>query len=129
MQQLQRSQRSQLFQRSCGNQSTGIATIVKIAAIVRVLRSQRSQRFYGNQSSAIVTIVNYHMETEGGLYFGKGSEKFHYVFTFRFRNYFFGANVPPEIISFDALVEMEIFPKINFIKQGKLLSIIPQKKF
>ena len=125
MQQLQRLQRSQ---RSYGNQSTGIATIVKIA---EVLRSQRSQRFYGNQSSAIVTIaviltivtiVNDHMETESGLYFGKGTEKFHYVFTFRFRNYFLGANVPPEIISLDALVEMEI----NFIKQGKLLSMIPQ---
>ena len=93
-----------------------VATIVKIAEIVRVLRSQRSQRFYGNQSSAIVTIavtltivtiVNDHMETESGLYFGKGTEKFHYVFTFKFRNYFLGANVPPEIISFDALVEME----------------------
>ena len=124
MQQLQRLQRSQ---RSYGNQSTGIATIVKIA---EVLRSQLSQQFYGNQSSAIVTIamiltivtivtiVNDHMETESGLYFGKGTEKFHYVFTFRFRNYFLGANVPPEIISLDALVEMEIFAKINFIKQG-----------
>ena len=124
MQQLQRSQRSQ---RSYGNQSTGIATIVKIA---EVLRSQRSQRFYGNQSSAIVTIaviltivtivtiVNDHMETESGLYFGKGTEKFHYVFTFRFRSYFLGANVPPEIITLDALVEMKIFAKINFIKQG-----------
>ena len=129
MQQLQRLQRSQ---RSYGNQSTGIATIVKIA---EVLRSQRSQRFYGNQSSAIVTIaviltivtiVNDHMETESGLYFGKGTEKFHYVFTFRFRNYFLGANVPPEIISLDALLEMEIFAKINFIKQVKLLSMIPQ---
>ena len=134
MQQLQRLQRSQ---RSYGNQSTGIATIVKIAEIVRALRSQRSQRFYGNQSSAIVTIaviltivtiVNDHIETESGLYFGKGTEKFHYVFTFRFRNYFLGANVPPEIISLDALVEMEIFAKLNFPKQGKLLSIIPQIK-
>ena len=98
---------------------------------------QRSQRFYGNQSSAIVTIaviltivtiVNDHMETESGLYFGKGTEKFHYVFTFRFRNYFLGANVPPEIISLDALVETEIFAKLNFTKQGKLLSIIPQIK-
>ena len=35
---------------------------------------------------------------------------------------------PPEIISLDALVEMEIFAKINFIKQGKLLSMIPQIK-
>ena len=128
MQQLQRLQR---YQRSYGNQSTGIATIVKIA---EVLRSQQSQRFYGSQSSAIVTIaviltiVNDHMETESGLYFGKGTEKFHYVFTFRFRNYFLGANVPPEIISLDALVEMEIFAKINFIKQGKLLSMIPQIK-
>ena len=121
MQQLQRLQRSQ---RSYGNQSTGIATIVKIA---EVLRSQRSQRFYRNQSSAIVTIaviltivtiVNDHMETESGFYFGKGTEKFHYVFTFRFGNYFLGPNVPPEIISLDALVEMEIFAKINFIKQG-----------
>ena len=68
------------------------------------------------------------METESGLYVGKGTEKFHYVFTFRFRNYFLGANVPPEIISFDALVEMEIFTKMNFIKQGKLLSMIPQIK-
>ena len=113
MRQLQRLQRSQ---QSYGNQSTGIATIVKIA---EVLRSQRSQSFYGNQSSAIVTIaviltiVNDHMETESGLYFGKGTEKFRYVFTFRFRNYFLG-----EIISLDALVEMEIFAKINFIKQG-----------
>ena len=131
MQQLQRLQRSQ---RSYGNQSTGIATIVKI---VEVLRSQRSQRFYGNQSSAIVTIavilmivtiVNDHMETESGLCFGKGTEKFHYVFTFRFRNYFLGENVPPEIISLHALVEMEIFAKINFIEQGKLLSMIPQIK-
>ena len=132
MQQLQRLQRSQ---RSYGNQSTGIATIVKIAEIVRVLRSQRCQRFYGNQSSAIVTIaviltivtiVNDHMETESGLYFGKETEKFLYVFTFRFRNYFLGANVPPEIISLDAFVEMKIFAKLNFTKQGKLLSIIPQ---
>ena len=68
------------------------------------------------------------METESGLYFGKGTEKFHYVFTFRFRNYFSGANVPPEIISLDALIEMEIFAKINFIKQDKLLSMIPQIK-
>ena len=68
------------------------------------------------------------METEGGLYFGIGSKKFHYVFTFRFRNYFLGANVPPEIISLDARVEMEIFAKINFIKQGKLFSMIPQIK-
>ena len=66
------------------------------------------------------------METEGGLYFGIGSKKFHYVFTFRFRNYFLGANVPP--ISLDARVEMEIFAKINFIKQGKLFSMIPQIK-
>ena len=65
------------------------------------------------------------METEGGLYFGKGSEKFHYVFTFRFRNYFL---VSPEIITLDALVEMKIFAKINFIQQGKLLSMIPQIK-
>ena len=69
---------------------------------------------------------NDHMETESRLYFGKGTVKFHYVFTFRFRNYFLGANVPPEIISLDVLVEMEIFAKINFIKQGKLLSMIPQ---
>ena len=68
------------------------------------------------------------METESGLYFGKGTEKFHYVFTFRFRNYFLGANVLPEIISFNPLVEMEIFAKINVIKQGKLLSMIPQIK-
>ena len=124
-------QRLQRSQRSYGNQSTGIAMIVKIAEIVRVLRSQQSQRFNGNQSSAIltiVTIVNDHMETESGLYFGKGTEKFHYVLTFRFRNYFLGANVPPEIISLDALVEMEIFSKLNFTKQGKLLSIIPQIK-
>ena len=87
--------------------------IVKIAAIVCVLRSQRPQRFYGN-----------HKETEGGLYFGKGPKKFHHVFTFRFLNYFLGANVPQEIISLDTLVEMEIFAKINFIKQGKLLSMI-----
>ena len=71
------------------------------------------------QSSAIVMIVSDHMETEGRLYFGKGSEKLHYVFTFRFGNYFLGANVPPDIISLDSLVEMEIFAKINFIKQGK----------
>ena len=56
---------------------------------------------------------NDHMETESGLYFGKGTEKFHYVFTFRFLNYFLGANVPPEIISLDALVEMEIFAKFH----------------
>ena len=31
-----------------------------------------------------------------------------------------------EIISLDALVEIEEFAKINFIKQGKLLSMIPQ---
>ena len=68
------------------------------------------------------------METEGGLYFGKGSEKFHYVFTFRFRNYFLDANVPQEIITLDALIEMEIFAKINFIKQGKLLLMTPQIK-
>ena len=114
----QRLQRSKRSQRPYGNQRIAIATILKIAAIVRVLRSQRSQRFYGNQSSAIVTIpaivtiVSDHMETESGLYFGKGSEKFHYVFTFRFRNYFLGANVPPEI---NALEEMEISAKINFI--------------
>ena len=74
MSQLQLSQRSQRSQRSYGNQSTAIATIVKIAAIVHVLRSQRFygiqfMQFYGNQSSAI---VNDHMETEGGLHFGKG---------------------------------------------------------
>ena len=92
---------------------SAIATIVKIAAIVR---SQRSQQLYGNQSSAI---VKDHMETEGGLYFGKGSEKFHYIFTFRFPNYFLDANVAPEIIiTLDALGEMEILAKINFIKQG-----------
>ena len=136
MQQLQRLQRSQ---RSYGDQSTGIAMIAKITEIVHVLRSQRSQRFYGNQSSAIVTItviltivtiVNDHIETESGLYFGKGTENFHYVFTFRFQNYFLGANVPSEIISLDALVEMEIFAiaELNFTKQGKLLSIIPQIK-
>ena len=62
------------------------------------------------------------MQTESELYFGKGTEKFHYVFTFRFRNYFLGANVPPEIISLDALVAMEKFAKLNFMKQGKLLS-------
>ena len=73
-------------------------------------------------------IVNDHMETEGGIYFGKVSEKFHYVFTFKFRNYLLDANVPPEMITLDALVEMEIFAKINFIKQGKLLSMIPQIK-
>ena len=54
------------------------------------------------------------METESGLYFGKGTEKFRYVFTFRFQNYFSGTNVPPEIISLNALVEMEIFAEINF---------------
>ena len=127
-------QRLQQSQRSYGNQSTEIATLVKIAEIVCVLRSQRSQRFYGNQSSAIVTIaliltiITTVNKTESGLYFGKGTEKFHYVFTFRFRNYFLGANVPPEIISLDASVEMEIFAKLNFTKQGKLLSIIPQIK-
>ena len=73
-------------------------------------------------------IVNDHMETDGGLYFGERSEKFQYVFTFRFRNYLLGANVRPEIISLDALVEIEIFAKINFIKQGKLLAMIPQIK-
>ena len=36
--------------------------------------------------------------------------------------------MPPEIISLDALVKMEIFAKINFIKEGKLLSMIPQIK-
>ena len=56
--------------------------------------------------------------------FGKGSEKFHYALIFKFRNYSLGANVPPEIISLDALVEKEIFAEINFIKQGKLLSVI-----
>ena len=112
-------QQSQRSQRSYGNESTGIA------AIVRVLRSQQSQRFYGNQSSAI---VDDRMETEGGLYFGIGSKKFHYIFTIRFRNYFLGANVPLEIISLDVLVEMEVLAKINFIKQVKLLSMIPQIK-
>ena len=72
-------------------------------------------------NQTIVMIVNDHMET-------KGSEKFHYVFTFRFRNYVSHANVSPEIITLDALVEMEIFPKISFVKQGKLLLIIPQIK-
>ena len=33
-----------------------------------------------------------------------------------------------EIISLDALVEIEAFAKINFMKQGKLLSLIPQIK-
>ena len=47
------------------------------------------------------------------------SEKFHYVFTFRFRIYFVSENVSPEIISLDALVETEIFDKINFIKHSK----------
>ena len=68
------------------------------------------------------------METESGLYFGKGTGNVHYIFTFRFRNYFLGANVPSEMIFLDALVEIEIFAKINFIKQGKLLSMIPQIK-
>ena len=34
----------------------------------------------------------------------------------------------PEIISLDVRVEMEIFAKVNFIKQGKLLLMIPQIK-
>ena len=34
----------------------------------------------------------------------------------------------PEIISLDMRVEMEIFAEVNFIKQGKLLSMIPQIK-
>ena len=59
---------------------------------------------------------NNHIETESGLYFGKGTEKFHYFFTFRFWNYLLGANVPPEIISLDPLVEMEICAKLNFTK-------------
>ena len=69
--------------------------------------------------SAIATIVNHHLETEGEFYLGEGFGKLHYVFTFRFRNYFLSANVLPEIISLDALVETEICAKINFIKQGK----------
>ena len=44
-------------QRSYGNHSTAIATIVTITAIVCVLRSERSQRLYGTQTSSIVTIA------------------------------------------------------------------------
>ena len=40
----------------------------------------------------------------------------------------YNANVPLEMTTLDALVEMEIFAKINFIKQGKLLSLILQIK-
>ena len=47
--------------------------------------------------SVIVMIVNDHMETKGGLYLEERSEKFHHVFTFRFRNYFLSTNVSPEI--------------------------------
>ena len=36
--------------------------------------------------------------------------------------------MPPERISFGSLVEMEVFVRINFTKQGKLLSMIPQIK-
>ena len=93
--------------------------ILTIPAIIWKLiisdRDERSDRMF----SPIATIVNHHMETEGEFYLGEGFEKFHYAFTFRFRNYFLGANVPPEIISLDALVETDIFAKINFIKQGK----------
>ena len=136
------------------NTSAAIAAIATIPAIIRKSKHRdcndckdRRDRecpaistvpaIYGNQSSAIVTIaviltivtiVNDHMETESGLYLRKRTEKFHHVFTFRFRNYFLGANVPPEIISLDALVEMEIFAKLNFTKQGNLLSIVPQIK-
>ena len=49
--------------------------------------------------SAIVTIVSDPMESEGGLFLEEGSKKFHHVFTFRFWNYFLGANVSPEINS------------------------------
>ena len=68
--------------------------------------------------SVITMIVNDYMETEGGLYLRGGVKKFHYIFTFRFRNYFLDADVPPEIIFLDT-VETEIFAKINFIRQGK----------
>ena len=122
-----------------------IATITAIPAIIRKSkhsdcndrkdRKDRSDRACPAISTtpailwkSILGDRNDHMETEGGVHFGKGSEKLHYVFTFRFRNHFSGANVPPEIISLDALVEMEIFAKINFVKQGKLLSMIPQIK-
>ena len=82
---------------------------------MEISRHDRSDRMF----SAIVTIVSDHMETESGLYLGEGSEKFRYVFTFRFRNYFLGANVSPPIISLDSLVGTEIFAEINFKKQGK----------
>ena len=51
--------------------------------------------------------------------FREGSGRFHYVFTFRFRNYFLGTYVPQEIVSLDALVETKIFSKTNCITQGK----------
>ena len=79
----------------------------------RSWRSQRSNVFSDRNN------VSDHMETEGRLYLEEGSEKFHYVFTFRFRNYFLGANVTEGIICLESLAETGIFAKINFIKQGK----------
>ena len=66
--------------------------------------------------SAIIMVVNNHMETEGGLYFQKLPLRFHIQIS---ELPFLGANVPPEIIFLNKLVETEIFAKINFMKQGK----------
>ena len=122
--------------------SAAIVAIARITAIIRKSkhsncndRKDRSDRacpailpIPAIIWKSIISDRNDRMETEGELYFRKGSEKFHYAFTFRCRNYLLGANVPPEIISSDALVDMEMFARINFMKQGKLLSMIPQTK-
>ena len=118
------------------NTSAAIAAIATITAVPAIIQKPKHSDCNDRTCPAILTIpaiiwksiIRDRIETDGGLYFGKGSEKFHYVFTSRFRNYFLGANVLPEIISLDAIVEMEIFARINFVKQGKLLSMIPQLK-
>ena len=58
-----------------------------------------------------------------GLYFEKGSEKFHYVFHIQILELLFSCKCTPRD---NFLGRINRFAKINFIKQGKLLSMIPQ---
>ena len=107
------------------NTSAAIAAIATITAIIRNSKHSDCNDCKDHSDctcpailttpaiiwKSIISDRHDHMETEGGLYFGKGSEKFQYVFTFRFRNYFLGANVPPEIISLDALMRWKYLLK------------------
>ena len=103
--------------RSYGNQSTAIVTIVKIAEIVRGLRYYRSQQLYGNQSSAIIWKLRVDFILGRGP---KNSIRFHIQISelpFRCKC------APRGRVSFDGNIS-----RINFMKQGKLLSRIPQIK-